>query len=32
MLNKNVNGKWICNIADSEYWMTAEYFDTKEDA
>ena len=32
MLNKNVDGKWICKIADSEYWTTTEYFDTKEDA
>ena len=32
MLNENIDGKWICKIADSEYWMTAECFDTKEDA
>ena len=32
MLNENINGKWICNIADSEYWRSTEYFDTKEDA
>ena len=32
MLNENIDGKWICNIADSEYWTTTEYFDTKEDA
>ena len=32
MLNKNIDGKWICKIADSEYWLTAEHFDTKEDA
>ena len=32
MLNENIDGKWVCNIADSEYWATTEYFDTKEDA
>ena len=32
MLNENIDGKWICNIADSEYWRSTEYFDTKEDA
>ena len=32
MLNKNIDGKWVCNIADSEYWSTTEYFDTEEDA
>ncbi len=32
MLNENIDGKWICRIADSEYWTTTEYFDTKEDA
>ena len=32
MLNKNVDGKWICNIADYEYWRSTELFDTKEDA
>lgn len=32
MLNKNIDGKWVCNIADSEYWLTTEYFDTEEDA
>ena len=32
MLNENVDGKWICNIADYEYWRSTEYFDTKEDA
>ena len=32
MLNENIDGKWICNIAGSEYWTTTEYFDTKEDA
>ena len=32
MLNKNIDGKWICKIADSEYWVTTEYFDTEEDA
>lgn len=32
MLNKNIDGKWVCNIADSEYWATTEYFDTEEDA
>lgn len=32
MLNKNIDGKWICNIADYEYWRSTEYFDTKEDA
>ena len=32
MLNKNIDGKWVCNIADYEYWRTTEYFDTEEDA
>ena len=32
MLNENIDGKWICSIADSEYWRSTEYFDTKEDA
>ena len=32
MLNENIDGKWICNIADSEYWRSTEYFDTEEDA
>ena len=32
MLNENIDGKWICNIADPEYWRSTEYFDTKEDA
>ena len=32
MLNENIDGKWVCNIADSEYWATTEYFDTEEDA
>ena len=32
MLNKNIDGKWVCKIADSEYWRSTEYFDTKEDA
>ena len=32
MLNENIDGKWICNIADYEYWRSTEYFDTKEDA
>ena len=32
MLNENIDGKWICKIADSEYWRSTEYFDTKEDA
>ena len=32
MLNKNVDVKWICNIADYEYWRSTELFDTKEDA
>lgn len=32
MLNENIDGKWICNIADSEYWRSTEHFDTKEDA
>ena len=32
MLNKNIDGKWVCNISDSEYWSTTEYFDTEEDA
>ena len=32
MLNKNIDGKWVCNIADSEYWRSTEYFDTEEDA
>ena len=32
MLNENIDGKWICSIADSEYWTSTEYFDTKEDA
>ena len=32
MLNENIDGKWICNIADPEYLRSTEYFDTKEDA
>ena len=32
MLNENIDGKWICSIADSEYWRSTEHFDTKEDA
>ena len=32
MLNENIDGKWICNIADPEYWRSTEHFDTKEDA
>ena len=32
MLNKNIDGKWVCKIKDSEYWVTTEYFDTEEDA